>query len=95
MTIRNYFIIVYADDDRKELKLVKIEGWGNTTEYDLVSRKEFDWYTLDEGEDPTDFCGSPEDEQDQLEKAAVYARKLAKDNDLKYQPYNKRDGILD
>ena len=95
MTTRNYFIIVYADEDRSSLKLVKITSWEYTGGYDLASREEFEWYTLEEGEDSIDFCGSSDDEQDKLEEAANHARKLAKDNGLTYRAYNKRDGILD
>jgi hypothetical protein len=96
MTTRHYFVIAYADEEREKIKLVKISGWESTCELDLASRNEFDWYTLDEGDDPEVFNAiRREDEENEAHKAATYARELAAKHGLIYEPYNKRDGILD
>lgn len=98
MATRHWFIIVYVEDtDRKQITLVERSAaeYKSDDSFDRASRKEFEWWVLDAGDDEKDYCNEREEKERQENEAASYARELADKHDLAFVGQSKTDGILD
>lgn len=97
-TERRCFIIVYVDEDRKQIKLMERSDQNpmqTSDDHVKASRHEWTWYILPDNDEEKDYCTEREDRERRENEAANYARNLAKEHGIEFVGQSKTDGILD